>query len=172
MRSKPTTTVKNLAVLLPKEQLEISKSDLTKVVKATESNELHINYTKVKGFMDLFISIVKEEFIKRSKKLKKKGERLTTDVGVISYAERHNYVFDSEAIAKFIKKHKIPEDSVYDYGYKLVTKNAKILSSLKDKGIITMEEKISAKKIEKLAEKYPSILKYVKDDVTEYVRGL
>ena len=172
MKEKTTTTIKNLGSLIPKEQLSLSKTQLRGVIKGTESNELHITYTKMKGFMDVFISEVKNEFVKRAKRLKQRGKRLSTDIGIIVYNERHNYIYDEDKINAFLKKHKISPDEVYDYKYALVTKNQKVLDSLESKGFIAKSNKFNVNKVERLAEKFPKILDFIKDNPTEFVKGL
>ena len=117
-----------LVKIIPKEQLEATEKEITAVVKATDTNELHVSYKKINSFVEFFNSAVKNEVISRIKKtIKKKGNKVETELGEISLVERANFEYDEDKLLKFLKKKKLLPDSLFKIDWEVVTKNLKEL---------------------------------------------
>jgi len=164
--------IKRLRKIIPKATLEVKQKEVFDIVKKTPDNELHTTFIKAKGFFKIFEGATKEAFVERAKKAKEKSEKIETDVGVITFVSRSNFSFDEKGIDKFLKGKNLNEELVYDYSYTVNTKDARVLANLLDKGHVIVKKKLSIVKINDLAETYPSVLNYVEDEPTEFVKGL
>jgi hypothetical protein len=152
----------------------MKQKQMREIVKVTPIEELHKTYTKMLGFFEMFSEVVKSELIAQLEKKKKKtGDgSVSTNIGKIQLMERHNYIFDEKEIKKFIAKMNIAESDIFDFDYAIVSKNEKKLRQLVKEGIVSVDKKISVKKIEKIIEKYPKLLNFIEDKPTKYIKGL
>ncbi len=157
----------SLTKFISSAQLQVKEKEIRAVVKATDSNSLHIAYTNLSSFLALFTSQVKKEFLKRAKK-----KSIQTDIGKITVCERANYEYDEKEIEKLVTKRNIDPNDVYDITYEVITKDYRKLAKLESEGVIAKSLKINPNKIEALSVKYPSILNYVRNNPTIYVKGL
>lgn len=160
---------KNLALIIPAAQLQVTQKQIVDIVKKTETEELHQKYTQMVGFTDMFVTATKDELIERAKE---NNNKLSTSLGTISLQTRENVTPDENKILKFLKSKKLSEELAFDFDYEVVTKNATILADLLEKGYITQTSKFNKSKFKKLAEKYPQLLKMIDLKETEYLKGL
>ena len=61
------------------------------------------------------------------KTIKKKGNKVETELGEISLVERANFEYDEDKLLKFLKKKKLLPDSLFKIDWEVVTKNLKEL---------------------------------------------
>lgn len=162
-----------LVKIIPKEQLEVTEKEITAVVKATDTNELHIAYNKINSFVSFFSSAAKNEIISRIKKtLKKNGNKVETEIGEISLVERANFEYDEDKLLKFLRKKKLEPDSLFSVDWEIVTKNLKVLNELEWKGLIQKKYKLNSTKAENLVIKYPELVELIHNNPTYYLKNL
>lgn len=162
-----------LVKIIPKEQLEATEKEINAVVKATSTNELHIAYNKINSFVSVFSLAAKNEIISRIKKtLKKKGNKVETEIGEISLVERANFEYDEDKLLKFLKKKKLGLDSLFKIDWEIVTKNNKELNILEEKGLVQKKLKMDSAKAENLVVKYPELVELIYNSPTYYLKNL
>lgn len=162
-----------LVKIIPKEQLEATEKEITAVVKATDTNELHIAYNKINSFVSLFSLVTKNEIISRIKKtLKKNGNKVETEIGEISLVERANFEYDEDKLLKFLKKKKLGLDSLFKIDWEVVTKNSKELEAMEERGLVQKKLKMDSTKAENLVVKYPELVELIHNNPTYYLKNL
>lgn len=162
-----------LVKIIPKEQLEATEKEIKAVVKATDTNELHIAYNKINSFVLFFSSAAKDEIISRIKKtLKKNGNKVETEIGEISLVERANFEYDEDKLLKFLKKKKLGLDSLFKIDWEVVTKNSKELEVMEEKGLVQKKLKMDSTKAENLVVKYPELVELIHNSPTYYLKNL
>lgn len=161
-----------LAKIIPIEQFELTKKQISEVVKSSETEELHVTYKKMKGFLDIFEKELKASFLERAKTAKENGGRLSTSVGDLIPVEKSNWTFNTEKILKFAEDNGIADGEIFDVQYEIVTKNPKILDDLLKKGIITKIYKTSVGRWNAITRTFPKLLKFAENKPTEYIKGL
>jgi hypothetical protein len=169
-RKVSKATEKNFAMLIPKDALELKQRNINAIISSTPNEELHEKYTQMAGIFKMVDTATRVAFKKRLIKLKNKI--IKTATGKITYHERSNYSFEEDKIKLFMKKHKIPVSKMYNVEHSVVTRNKKILRELVSKGILTKVHTLDKEKFSALAEVHPTLLNYVEDNFTTYIKGL
>jgi len=160
---------------IPSDVIKLTEENVKALVKKADTNELHERYNTLMGFVKLFGDSVKEEVIERLKlQVKKGGETsVVTEIGQITLVKRSNTVIDDFSLEKWIEKQDDMEKSdVFDVRYELVTNNKKVLESLLEKGLVTINWSLNKTKFEKLKKLFPKLSKFEKESPTFYVKGL
>ena len=169
------TNIESLIRLVGEKQLDVTKAQITDIVRDMPDNELHSAVRKVNGLSAVFGDATKTEFILRLKLLRKQKDEnsIVTSVGKITFATRNNYSYDEEKINAYLEKKKIDEDSIYDITYVVATQNPKVLADLLDKGYISAVKRINSNELAELIESgHPSLANCVTNNKTEYITGL
>ena len=160
---------------IPSDVIKLTAENVTALVKKADTNELHIKYNTLMGFVDMFGKAVKEEVVERLKKQVEKGGKTfaVTEVGQITLVRRGNVVIDDFSLEKWIEKQEdMKKEDIFDVKYELVTNNKQVLESLLDKGLAIRTWSINKSKFEKLKKLFPKLSKFEKESPTFYVKGL
>ena len=168
-KTKGERAVKTLSLIVPEKDLDIQKKQLSDVVKTTETNELHRMFAKLNGFMAMLTDLVKIEFIKRAQK---KAGKVVSEIGEITVHTRNNYTYNDEKIKDFLESKDLALGHVFDTEYVVITRNAKTIETLLEKGVIAESLKVNNKKFEAVLEDFSKLDEFRYNNPTTYLKGL